>query len=146
MLLLIYPRKSYRHPAPRELAEASVVYYNWQYLIAKIRINEHNTKQKQNFFVFTVEWEYLRRSQRYKEVGKLQRKRKEKWLSREKWREKESADKLFQFQLFQLKFERQKPLLMIYNYLIYRQLYIKFRNNWPPKRNWNNWNWNASPD
>ena len=55
MLLLIYPRKSYRHPALRELAEASVVYHNWQYLIAKIRINEHNTKQKQNFFVFTVE-------------------------------------------------------------------------------------------
>ena len=20
---------------------------------------------------------------------------------------------------------------------------MKFRNNWPPKRNWNNWNWNA---
>ncbi len=46
MLLLIYPRKSYRHPAPRELAKASVVYYNWQYLIAKLRNNLRIKKEK----------------------------------------------------------------------------------------------------
>ena len=47
MLLLIYPRKSYRHPALRELAEASVVYHNWQYLIAKIQRSGETTKKKE---------------------------------------------------------------------------------------------------
>ena len=46
MLLLFYPQKSYRHPAPRELAEASVVYYNWLYLIAKIGNKNESSKKK----------------------------------------------------------------------------------------------------
>ena len=36
-----------RHPATRELAEASVVYYNWQYLIAKIQRSGETTKKKE---------------------------------------------------------------------------------------------------
>jgi len=46
-MLLLVPRKSYRHPALRELAEASVVYYNWQYLIAKIRNNLRMKKENE---------------------------------------------------------------------------------------------------
>ena len=46
-MLLLVPRRSYRHPAPRELAEASVVYYNWQYLIAKIQRSGETTKKKE---------------------------------------------------------------------------------------------------
>ena len=38
MLLLFYQRKSYRHPALRDHAEACVVYDNWQILGAKVQI------------------------------------------------------------------------------------------------------------
>ena len=37
MLLLFYQRKSYRHPALRDHAEACVVYDDWPILVAKVQ-------------------------------------------------------------------------------------------------------------
>ena len=60
MSLLFYPQNHTATLHSEHPAKACVVYNDWRYLIAKIRISENNTKQKSIFFVFTVERKYLK--------------------------------------------------------------------------------------